>query len=185
MFARLTANWVYGGALAGGLLLVLAPLVMPGLTAGGRLCYLALAAYMLHQYEEHDNDRFRRFVNETVARGRAGLSQADVFAINIPGVWGVIALALWLAERVSPGWAMIAAWLILVNALAHLGQAAAMRRPNPGLVTAALLFLPLGAVMVQRLGAVATLSQQAVSLALALAIHAAIMVRAMRPKRKV
>lgn len=184
MFARLTANWVYGGALAGVLFLALAPLVMPGLTVGGRFCYLALGAYLLHQYEEHDNDRFRRFVNQTVARGRAGLSPADVFLINIPGVWGVIGLALWLAERVAPGWGLIAAWLILVNALAHIGQALAMRRTNPGVATAVVLFLPLGAVMLRALGPLATLSQQALSLALALAIHAAIMMRAMRPMRK-
>ena len=123
-------------------------------------------------------------MNQTVARGRAGLSPADVFVINIPGVWGVIGLALWLAEPAAPGWGLIAAWLILVNTLAHLGQALAMRRANPGVVTAAILFLPLGAVMLRDLAPVATLSQQAVSPALALAIHAAIMMRAMRPMRK-
>ena len=54
MFARLSQNWVYGGALAGILLLVLAPLVVPGLGLAGGLVSLALALYMLRQMEEHD-----------------------------------------------------------------------------------------------------------------------------------
>lgn len=181
MFARLSANWVYGGALAGLLLLALAPLLVPALNPGGRLCYLALAAYMLHQYEEHDGDRFRRFVNETVAKGRAGLTLAEVFIINIPGVWGVIGAAMWLAQSLGPGWALIAAWLLLVNAAAHFGQAAMMRRANPGVWTALILFLPLGGWMLATVSPVATTAQQAVSLALALLIHLAIMLRAMRP----
>ncbi len=42
------------------------------------------------------------------------------------------------------GWGVVAAWLLLVNALGHLGQALALRRPNPGLWTGLALFLPLG-----------------------------------------
>lgn len=180
MLARLAGHWVYGGALAGGLLLVLAPLLTAGLNAGGSWAYLALVAYMLHQYEEHDDDRFRRFVNETAAKGRAGLTSAEVFLINIPGVWGVIALSLWLAERLAQGWALIAAWLMLVNALAHIGPALALRRPNPGLWTALALFLPLGLAMLAALSPRASLVQQAVGLGLALLIHLAIMARALR-----
>ena len=181
MIERLFQNWVYGGALAGILLVILAPLLVPSLGAGGLYGYLALIAYMLHQYEEHDHDRFRQFVNKRVAVGRRGLSVADVFIINVPGVWGVIALSMWLAERAALGWALIAAWLMVVNALAHSVQAVAMRRYNPGLVTAVVLFVPLGGWILVSLWPVATFTQNATSLVIVLLIHIGIVFRAMRP----
>jgi hypothetical protein len=59
--------------------------------------------YMVHQYEEHDNDRFRLFVNEKIGKQRVGLSPLAVFVINVPGVWGVIGISLALAATVSAG----------------------------------------------------------------------------------
>jgi hypothetical protein len=179
MADRLYNNWVYGGTMAGLLLVFLAPLFLPALSMAGQFCYLALALYMLHQFEEHDADRFRLFVNTTVARGKRGLTPADVFIINVPGVWGVIALSMWLAERVAPGWALIAIVLLLVNGIAHGLQAAAMRQANPGLWTALALFIPASVWMLIQLWPLATLAQALASLAIVLAIHAGIMVRAM------
>lgn len=183
MLTRINTNWVYGGVMAGILLLVIAPLTVPALSDAGRLVYFALVAYMFHQYEEHDDDRFRRYANTTVAAGRAGLTHSDVFLVNVPGVWGVMAVALWLAERASPGWAMIAAWLMLVNALAHVLPAVKMRQPNPGLWSAIVLFVPFGVWMLVRLWSATTATEQVVSVALVIAIHIAIMVRALRPAR--
>lgn len=180
MMERLFRNWVYGGTLAGLLLIVLGPLFLPALGAGGLYGYLALVAYMLHQYEEHDDDRFRRFVNGRVAVGRRGLSPADVFVINVPGVWGVIALSIWLAERAAPGWVLIAAWLMVVNAFAHGVQGVLMRQYNPGLVTAVVLFVPLGGWILVSIWPVATITENAVSLGVVLLIHAGILFRAMR-----
>lgn len=183
MFARLSQYWVYGGALAGILLLVLAPLVMPGLGLAGGLAYLALALYMLHQLEEHDADRFRLYVNTKIAKGRAGLSLADVFVINVVGVWAYFALALWLTMTLSPGWALMPGWLMLVNAIAHVGPAIARRDYNPGLWSAIVLFLPFSAWLLIRISPLATLMQQAVAIVLAVVIHAAIMRRALRPAK--
>jgi hypothetical protein len=179
--SRLQAHWVYGGALAGLLLLALLPLVWPGWTDARTLTVLVLPAYMLHQYEEHDDDRFRRFVNATIGRGHEVLTVADVFVINIVGVWAVLAAVLWL-EHLSgpgagPGWGLIAVWLILVNALAHVGQAVAMRRYNPGLATALALFLPLGLLGLVTLAPLASATQHAVAPALAILLHALIILR--------
>lgn len=181
MLARLMAHWVYGGALAGLLLLALAPLLTRALSPAGTLAYLALPLYMLHQYEEHDGDRFRAYVNGSVARGRAGLSPADVFVVNVVAVWALFAAALWLAEAAGPGWAAVPAWLMLVNAALHVLPALVRRRYNPGLWTAFLLLLPFALWALARLSAAVTLPQQAGALALALLIHLAIMARAMRP----
>ena len=181
MLARLTANWVYGGAMAGILLLVLAPLLTRALSPAGTLCYLALPVYMLHQWEEHDGDRFRLYINGTVAKGRAGLTHGDVFIVNIVAVWALFAAALWLTEDAGPGWALVPIWLILVNGVIHLLPAALRRRYNPGAWTALVLFLPFGLWSLARLAPQAGAGAEAGALALALAIHLAIMARAMRP----
>jgi hypothetical protein len=171
---RLMAHWVYGGALAGLLLLALAPLLTAGWHRAEILAFLALPAYMLHQYEEHDADRFRRFVNDTLAGGAEALTVAAVFWINIVGVWAVLAATLWLMRGLDPGWGVIAPWLLLVNAFAHLGQAIAMRRPNPGLWTGLAAFIPLGLATLTQLWPQTSPLQHGLALALVLAIHAAI-----------
>jgi hypothetical protein len=136
---------------------------------------------MLHQYEEHDADRFRQFVNTVIGKGREVLTVPDVFVINIVGVWAVLAATFWLVHLAGPGtgpgWGLIAVWLILINAAAHIGQAIALRRYNPGLLTAILLFLPLGLVTLRTLAPLATIVQQAASLAFAIALHALIILR--------
>ena len=173
-FDRLAGHWVYGGTLAAFLLLAFAPLAGAGRPLAFWLAYLSLPTYMLHQYDEHDGDRFRRFVNALM--GGEALSLVDVFWINILGVWVVLAVTIWLTA-VAPGWALLAGWLLVVNGLAHLGQALATRQSNPGLVTALLLLLPLG------LGALVVAWPQAGPLPLllapllALAVHAAVLLR--------
>jgi hypothetical protein len=175
--SRLQANWVYGGSLASLLILALLPLFWAGWTTAWTLTFLTLPAYMLHQYEEHDDDRFRQFVNAVIGRGREVLTLADVFFINIVGVWVVLAATFWVVHLAGPGWGLIAAWLILVNAFAHIVQGLVLRRYNPGLWTAILLFVPLGLLTLRALAPLASTMQQVVSIALAIAIHALIIAR--------
>ncbi len=177
--ARLAEAWVYGGALMVPILLLMAPALLAGQSAGVVLSYLSLIAYLAHQYEEHDADRFRSFTNTVLAQGRAGLSHLDVLVINWAGVWLWLALTLVLSAAVSDGWATLALYLLGVNGLVHIGQAAALRRYNPGLVTSVALFLPLCAVFFAFLEA--SLAQHLVSLAAAIALHAVIIRRAFRP----
>ena len=96
-FDRLYANWVYGGFLAGLLLIGLLPVFSQGWSLAMTLVFLQLPIYMLHQYEEHDADRFRRFVNENLGGGKELLSLFAVFIINILGVWGVNLISIFLA----------------------------------------------------------------------------------------
>jgi hypothetical protein len=73
---------------------------------------------------------------------------------------------------------LIAVYLTLVNALAHVASTLVLRRYNPGLVTALVLFLPVGSwalVALARAPGVTT-TYHVVGLAIALAIHAAILV---------
>ena len=186
MLARLCDKWVYGGFLAALMLLALTPVLATDWSLPLLLIWLQLPVYMLHQYEEHDDDRFRKFVNATIGGGSDLLSRLDVFVINIVGVWGVDTVAFWLAARTYLGLGLIALYLSLVNSFAHCAQAVALRRYNPGLVTAILLFMPLGVAtlwVLAQTGAVTT-TDHIVGLAAAILIHAAIMVQVMTQRRK-
>lgn len=182
MLGRLIANWVYGGFLAGLLLLLLAPVLVRSWPAPLGLTFLCLPVYMLHQYEEHDNDRFRQFVNQRIGKGRDVLTPLAVFVINVPGVWGIIGTSLLLATAVRIGFGLIALYLVLVNGLIHIIDALISRSYNPGLGTAIVLFLPLGGygiAVIQRAGG-ASVSMHLIGLLAAIGIHAAIIVHVMR-----
>ncbi|MEM9097922.1 MAG: HXXEE domain-containing protein [Pseudomonadota bacterium] len=176
MWERLSANWVYGGILAAPLFLVLAPLV--GFSGGeeAMFIFLALPAYMIHQYEEHDGDRFRVFVNNMV--GGEALTVGDVFWINYLGVWVLLMAALWLHLTIAPGAGLIAPYLLVINGLVHIAQAVKMRQYNPGLWTAVLLFLPLAAATFAELEG--ALLAHLISFAVVIGLHGLIILNAMR-----
>ena len=175
MIDRLVRNWVYGGALAGVLLLVLLPVIDDGWPLPLLLVYLQMPIYMLHQLEEHDADRFQHVVNEMIGHGQDVLPREAIFVINV-GVWGLNLISFALAAHVGIGWGLLGAYAMAVNALAHIGQATRLRRYNPGLVTAIVLFLPVGFGGLWAISATgqSTWVQHSVGLAVALAIHAGI-----------
>jgi hypothetical protein len=176
MLSRLAQYWVYGGFLASFLLLGLLPAFAWNWSWALVAVFLQLPIYMLHQYEEHDNDRFRLFVNRKIGDGREVLSPAAVFVINVPGVWGVNAVSFLLASYVFLGYGLIAVYLTLVNAVVHILGAVATRIYNPGLVTAVVLFLPASGFAIyelQRTGEVGW-EYHVLGLLIAIAIHVAI-----------
>lgn len=176
MLQRLTANWVYGGFLASFLILAWIALSGPTMSAALVLVALQLPVYMIHQYEEHDDDRFRRFFNTLLGHGRELLTIPAVFVINIGGVWAVYIAAIALAAKVDLGLGLIAVYGTLVNAVVHIAAAIAKRVYNPGLATAVLLFLPVGSValwLVSRSGE-AGAGEHILGLAVAIGLHAAI-----------
>lgn len=176
MIKRLVSYWVYGGFLAAFLLLGLMPTFTHSWEPALILVFLQLPVYMLHQLEEHDDDRFRRFINDLIGGGREVLSKGAVFVINVPGVWGVNLLSILLAYSLDLGFGLIGIYLTLINGLVHLAQALRLKRYNPGLITATFLFLPLGGwalAAVMRTGS-ATVWYHLIGLGSALAIHLAI-----------
>ncbi len=186
MIHRLIVNWVYGGFLAGILILLLSPLFVRSWPAALAAAFFCLPAYMLHQYEEHDNDRFRIFMNGMLAGGNDALTLPAVFIINVPGVWGVIAVSIWLAAFVNPGLALIAVYLPLFNAIIHVVHALIARRYNPGLVTAIVIFLPVCVwclCVIQRSGG-GSLAMHAIGLGSAIGIHAVIAAAVLHNRRR-
>jgi len=185
MIDRLVRNWVYGGALAGVLLLGLLPAVDQGWPVVLVLVYLQMPIYMLHQLEEHDADRFQHVVNEMIGRGRDVLPHEAIFVINI-GVWGLNLISFALAAHAGIGWGLLGAYAMAVNALAHIGQAVRLRHYNPGLVTAIVLFLPVGAGGIWAIAATgeATILQHSIGLAVAVLIHAGIVAYVLNNARR-
>lgn len=167
--AWLAAHWVTGAVFMGAALLLLAPL-MPG--GAERIIYLAGPIYMLHQVEEHVGDRFRTYVNTRVFHGIEALTVADVLWINLLGVWGLNLAALYAAHLLAPGWGLAALYLIVLNGIAHLGMAVALRGYNPGLVSAVAVFLPFGVYGIAMVPG--TLAQHLFALAVAVVVHGVI-----------
>ncbi|MGA2534929.1 MAG: HXXEE domain-containing protein [Terracidiphilus sp.] len=181
MLDRLIANWVYGGFLAGLLLLALTPVITHSWSQPVALTFLCLPIYMLHQYEEHDNGRFGRFVNDRICKGRNGLSPWVIFLVNIPLVWGVIGLSFALAATVDCGFGLISVYLVGVNAAIHIVTAIIYRTYNPGLLTAVFLFVPLAVFAfhsMQQAG-IGTLPMHILGVAVTIAIHAALVIHVM------
>jgi Protein of unknown function with HXXEE motif len=182
MLNRLIGNWVYGGVMAGILLLLLSPLFISKWPSVLIATFLHLPAYMVHQYEEHDQDRFRLFFNQTLGKGYDVLSPMAVFITNVPGVWGVMVISLYAATMIHQGWALVAVYLVLVNALVHILHALIFWRYNPGLVTALAIFLPLGGATLYLIhdSQSAGRTHHVWSLISAVAIHAAILIHVQR-----
>lgn len=181
---RIVSNWVYGGFLCAFLLLGLLPVFAASWGVAMLCVFLQLPVYMLHQYEEHDNDRFRVFVNGALGGGKELLSRSYVFFVNVFGVWGVNLVSILLAFFFHVGFGLIGVYLVLVNAFAHVGQGVAMRRYNPGLVSAVVLFFPAGGVALWVISPFASLPFHLIGLASSIAIHASIVLHVAAKKRK-
>lgn len=177
---RLFASWVYGGFLAGVMMLALLPLLAHGWSPAFTALFLLLPIYMIHQYEEHDGDRFRLYVNRLVGHGAELLTPAAVFVINIGAVWALDVLTLYLARSVAIGLGLIAVYLMLVNAAVHIVGAIRSRSYNPGLITAVVLFLPFGGYAWWRVRPWATAADHSIGLAVAFGVHALIVAYALR-----
>lgn len=181
----LLRNWPYATLFAAGFLLALFPFFWIW-SLPLALVFLQLPLYMLHQFEEHAHDRFRLFVNQHIGGGREVLTPGATFVINSIGVWGVGLVSLYLAAFVNPALGLIVIYLVLVNAVAHLGMVLAMRCYNPGLLTAVILFLPGGiwALKVVSQTAQANWKMQALGLGVALLIHLFIVVHVRRRRTR-
>lgn len=171
--ARLARSWVYGGFLAGFVILLLVPVFTAGLAPAFVFVVLQLPLYMIHQYEEHDADRFRAFVNRVVGGGHDVLPVGAVFVINVVGVWVLDVVVIWLAAGLGIGFGLIAVYATLVNAVVHVVPALVTRRYNPGLVTALVLLLPVGGIGAWTITATgrAGLPYHLLGLGVALALH--------------
>ncbi|RYG57128.1 MAG: HXXEE domain-containing protein [Alphaproteobacteria bacterium] len=174
--AKFFGVWVYGGVLAALALMVSAVGLAFYLPLPLLLVFLLMPGYMVHQAEEHFDDRFRHFIDAEIGKGRPVLSDRDIFFVNVPGVWGVFALCFALACTVNVGSGLVPAYAALVNVPAHVAPALRMGRINPGLVTAVVVLLPLSVWTIVSVGSEAGVSWHwhAGAIAVAVLTHAGI-----------
>lgn len=169
-------NWMYAGLVAAIFLFAQVPLIAEGWSLPVALIFLQLPVYMVHQVEEHTGDRFRTFANTHLGNGHDVLPTTAVVFINILLVWVSNQTVIYLAVFVSLGLGLIAVYLSLVNAVTHIAAAFILRLYNPGLVTAIILFLPLGVwTIVEMTGQPGVgILDHVLGLAIALIVHAGI-----------
>lgn len=146
LYQRLIANWVYGGFLSSFALITLGCVLLREYPPAFLLLFLHLPVYQIHQLEEHDRDRFRRYMNEKVGRGLEILTATAVFWINIGLVWALFSFFISIALINNIGWGLPVVYATLFNALIHIGSALKSREYNPGLITSVILFLPLSII---------------------------------------
>ncbi|MEM9283559.1 MAG: HXXEE domain-containing protein [Verrucomicrobiota bacterium] len=175
MITRLFQYWVYAAPPIALLLIGLYPFVSDSIALP---LFLSLPAYLLHQYEEHDDNRFAEFLNGMMGTARKGLSPASIWVINVVFVWFLLLAVFYLAS-IDSGWAVLAGYLLAINGFVHVAWAVAFRKYNPGLWTSFLLFLPLAVWIFAAIPA--TLAIHLTSAVLIVMLHAAIMMMARRP----
>ncbi len=67
-------NWYYFGLVAGLISFALLPIFNRFLSTIEFWTYLGSPVYMMHQFEKHLHDRFRRFENVKLCKGKPGLT---------------------------------------------------------------------------------------------------------------
>lgn len=121
---------------------------------GAWVRWLPLPALLLHQTEEWVwPGGFLPWFNREVMASRDDeypITRRDGLIINAGLGWGV-ALASGLAGKQRPGIAAAQLTMDIGNAGLHLAEAARSRSYNPGSLTAAALFLPIGVAGLARL----------------------------------
>lgn len=175
MLTRLFQNWVYATPAISLLLLGLYPFIGDAIAFP---VYLALPVYMIHQYEEHDDNRFATFLNGMMGPSVKGLSPADIWVINIVFVWFFL-LVVFYAAASAPAWGVLAAYLLAINGVVHVLWAIVFRKYNPGLWTSVVLFIPLAIWILASVPA--SMGNHVASGLIVILLHAGIMVLARRP----
>jgi uncharacterized protein with HXXEE motif len=168
-------QWPFACLFTAGILLLLTPIWFHAAGTALALIVLQLPLYMVHQFEEHTGDRFRKYLNANVAHCEA-LTPTATFWINSLGVWGLDFMAVFLATFVNLSFGLVAFYLPIINGLTHIREAIARREYNPGLCTSVFLFLPISGLSLYLVAAQsgATWVDHLAAAAIAVAVHVAI-----------
>ncbi|MEP6986142.1 MAG: hypothetical protein ABI970_11125, partial [Chloroflexota bacterium] len=96
---------------------LLSPLVFHAYGLAALLTFLHLVAYMIHQYEEHAQGKFKDFANHMLAGGQPKIGDLPIFIVNIIGVWLVYLLVIYATVLINPSFGLIVAYTTLVNSI--------------------------------------------------------------------
>ena len=174
MLDRLFKNWAYAAPPFALLILGLYPFIGSAIELS---VFLSLPIYMIHQFEEHDNNQFAVYLNAMMGKDRRGLTPRDVWIINVVFVWFFL-LAVFYLSASNPAWGVVAAYLLLINGFVHIAWGLKFRTYNPGLWTGIFLFVPCAIWIF--LVVPAHVAIHAIAALLVIVLHAAIIVLARR-----
>jgi hypothetical protein len=138
-------HWLGSGIVLLGALSIMLPVLAVRLSGAELTVIASVVLYLIHQMEEHTGDAFRTYINTALGHGKVVLTPRDVMVINVGLVWILFGACLVASTFLSPDFALVPVYLMLVNAAVHIVAAAVKRQYNPGLGTALALFLPFGA----------------------------------------
>lgn len=170
-YAWVLGNWSRAAMITALILIALSPILYQHLSLAQFLVFLQLPIYMIHQYEEHANGKFKIWVNQLMAGGREAMSDEAILVINIVGVWIVDLVSLYLCLYVHLVWGLIAIYLTLINGVIHIAGTLRFRSYNPGLWTSIVLFLPVSILAIRIGDFEATTFGHWISAGIILALH--------------
>lgn len=110
------------------------------------LIWIQLPIYLLHQFEEHNWNGFKNYINRNVFKVTEGdfpLNDKIIFWINIPVVWILIPIFSGLSSLNI----MFGLWIpyfAVINSLTHVIVSVRNREYNPGLIVSLILGIPVG-----------------------------------------
>lgn len=111
------------------------------------ICWLNLAALMLHQFEEYVYPGgFMDFFNSNIYNPNGiikfRINDKGAFLVNVITGWGAYLVGAVIGAK-YPVYLMILLAINFVNGAAHTGALIKLRKYNPGFITGLFLFVPL------------------------------------------
>ena len=110
------------------------------------LIWMQLPIYLLHQFEEHNWNGFKNYVNRNVFKVKEGdfpLNDKIIFWVNIPAVWILIPIFSALSS-VNIMFGLWIPYFAVFNSLSHVIVSVRNREYNPGLLVSLILGIPAG-----------------------------------------
>lgn len=110
------------------------------------LIWIQFPIYLLHQFEEHNWNGFKNYINRNVFKVKEGdfpLNDKIIFWVNIPIVWILIPIF----SGLSSANIMFGLWIpyfAVFNSLSHVIVSVRNREYNPGLLVSLILGIPVG-----------------------------------------
>ena len=149
-------NWAKGGLLIAVSLLIYIYFVRKhNINLAEKYIILNLAFLMLHQFEEYVypggfKDYFNNRIYNPFGFFKNRLTDKGIFFVNVVLGWGMnLTVLIFFIGNI---YAMLAAVTVqLINGVMHFFMAFKNRNYNPGLVTGAILFIPLGLYLYNKL----------------------------------
>jgi hypothetical protein len=110
------------------------------------LIWIQLPIYLLHQFEEHNWNGFKNYVNRNVFKVKEDdfpLNDKIIFWVNIPVVWILIPIFAGLSS-VNIMFGLWIPYFAVFNSLTHVIVSIRNQEYNPGLIVSLILGIPVG-----------------------------------------